>query len=109
MCGGDYLRREAGQYLQEKNTKRSSARLKDCLVDNDLAIPLLLLMAQQRSCIVYNQIESPHLKLVGKLYDQVLTTYPVLYLVVSNHLKNLQYIILIYVAAYNKYRDMSHI
>lgn len=71
MCGGEHLRREAGQYLQEKNTKRSSVRLKESLMENELAIPILLLMAQQRSSIVYNQTESPHLKLVGKLYDQV--------------------------------------
>ncbi|XP_063606637.1 THO complex subunit 2-like [Penaeus indicus] len=70
MCGGELLRREAGQYQQERNTKRSSLRLKEALLENDLAIPLLLLMAQQRSSIVYNQTESPHLKLVGKLYDQ---------------------------------------
>ncbi|KAB7500107.1 THO complex subunit 2 [Armadillidium nasatum] len=70
MFGGEHLRREAGQYLQEKNTKRSSMRLKDSLIENNLAIPILLLMAQQRSSIVYNQTESPHLKLVGKLYDQ---------------------------------------
>lgn len=71
MCGGELLRREAGQYQQERNTKRSSIRLKEALLENNLAIPLLLLMAQQRSSVVYNQTESPHLKLVGKLYDQV--------------------------------------
>ncbi|CAL4100396.1 unnamed protein product [Meganyctiphanes norvegica] len=70
MCGGELLRKEAGQYVQERNTKRSSQRLKDALMENDLAIPILLLMAQQRSSVVYNQTESPHLKLVGKLYDQ---------------------------------------
>ncbi|XP_071535376.1 THO complex subunit 2 isoform X1 [Panulirus ornatus] len=70
MCGGELLRREAGQYQQERNTKRSSIRLKEALLENNLAIPLLLLMAQQRSSVVYNQTESPHLKLVGKLYDQ---------------------------------------
>ena len=70
MCGGEALRREAGQYQQERNIKRPSMRLKDALIENSLAIPLLLLMAQQRSSCVYNQTESPHLKLVGKLYDQ---------------------------------------
>lgn len=70
MCGGELLRKEAGQYIQERNTKRSSQRLKEALIENDLAIPILLLMAQQRSSVVYNQTESPHLKLVGKLYDQ---------------------------------------
>lgn len=71
MCGGELLRREAGQYQQERNTKRSSVRLKEALLEHELAVPLLLLMAQQRSSVVYNQTESPHLKLVGKLYDQV--------------------------------------
>ncbi|KAK3866040.1 hypothetical protein Pcinc_028398 [Petrolisthes cinctipes] len=70
MCGGELLKREAGWYQQERNTKRSSVRLKEALLDNHLAVPLLLLMAQQRSSVVYNQTESPHLKLVGKLYDQ---------------------------------------
>ena len=70
MSGGEVLRREAGQYQQERNIKRSSLRLKDALIDYGLAIPILLLMAQQRSSCVYNQVESPHLKLVGKLYDQ---------------------------------------
>ena len=70
MSGGEILRREAGTYQQERNTKRSSQRLKEVLMQNDLAVPLLLLIAQQRSCVVYNQTESPHLKLVGKLYDQ---------------------------------------
>ncbi|KAF2362580.1 THO complex subunitTHOC2 C-terminal [Trinorchestia longiramus] len=70
MSGGEVLRREAGTYQQERNTKRSSQRLKEVLLQHNLAIPLLLLIAQQRSCIVYNQTESPHLKLVGKLYDQ---------------------------------------
>ncbi|XP_050689638.1 THO complex subunit 2-like isoform X2 [Eriocheir sinensis] len=70
MCGGELLRREAGQYQQERNTKRSSVRLKEALLEHELAVPLLLLTAQQRSSVVYNQTESPHLKLVGKLYDQ---------------------------------------
>jgi len=70
LTGGEILRREAGTYLQERNIKRSSQRLKEALLNNKLAIPLLLLIAQQRACIVYNETESPHLKLVGKLYDQ---------------------------------------
>ena len=60
-----------------RNTKKSSNRLKDTLLENELAIPLCLLMAQQRSGIVFTatsgQIEGDkrHLKLIGKLYDQV--------------------------------------
>ena len=30
-------------------------------------------MAQQRTCVVYKETEKSHLKLVGKLFDQVPT------------------------------------
>ena len=79
MTGGEILRREAGQYQQERNTKRSSQRLKESLLDNQLAIPLLLLMAQQRSAIVYDTQDDKHLKLVGKLYDQVCLCFLVIH------------------------------
>ena len=72
MSGGDLLRQEAGSFSQIKNTKRSSQRLKDCLIDNNLAVPVCLLMAQQRNCVVYQETENSHLKLVGKLFDQVI-------------------------------------
>ena len=41
-------------------------------MDGDLAFPLCILMAQQRNSIIF--FDKPldrHLKLVGKLYDQV--------------------------------------
>jgi hypothetical protein len=69
--GGDLLRQEAGFFNQIKNTKKSSQRLKDALIDNNLAVPLCLLMAQQRTCVVYQETENSHLKLVGNLFDQV--------------------------------------
>jgi THO complex subunit 2 len=53
MAGGELLRQEAGSFNQIKNTKKSSQRLKDALIDNNLAVPLCLLMAQQRNCVVY--------------------------------------------------------
>ena len=31
----------------------------------------MLLMAQQRNCVVYEETADSHLKLVGKLFDQV--------------------------------------
>ena len=71
MAGGDLLRQEAGSFTQIKNTRKSSQRLKDYLIDNNLAVPLCLLMAQQRNCVVYQETEDSHLKLVGKLFDQV--------------------------------------
>ncbi|TRY73857.1 hypothetical protein TCAL_01902 [Tigriopus californicus] len=70
MAGGELLRQEAGSFTQIKNTKKSSQRLKDALIDHDLAVPLCLLMAQQRNCVVYQETEDSHLKLVGKLFDQ---------------------------------------
>ena len=58
-------------WLQIKNTRKSSQRLKDALIDNKLAVPICLLMAQQRNCVVYQETEDSHLKLVGMLFDQV--------------------------------------
>jgi len=50
----------------------------ESLQEHDLAIPLCLLMSQQRQGIVFQQPldhqleDKRHLKLIGKLYDQVL-------------------------------------
>ncbi|XP_076310399.1 THO complex subunit 2-like protein isoform X2 [Tachypleus tridentatus] len=70
MAGGELLRAEGGFFNQMLNTKKSSQRLKDSLLEHDLAIPLCLLMAQQRNCTLYHEQDHSHLKLVGKLYDQ---------------------------------------
>jgi THO complex subunit 2 len=72
MQGGELLRSEAAHYGQVRNTKKSSQRLKEMLLEHQLAIPLCLLIAQQRNCVVYRETDSQlaHLKLVGKLYDQ---------------------------------------
>lgn len=70
MSGGELLRNEAGYFGQVRNTKKSSQRLKDALANNDLAVTLCLLMAQQKHCVVYRETANNHLKLVGKLYDQ---------------------------------------
>jgi len=49
----------------------------ESLLEHDLAIPLCLLMSQQRQGIVFQQPvdhqleDKRHLKLIGKLYDQV--------------------------------------
>ncbi|CAB3360322.1 Hypothetical predicted protein [Cloeon dipterum] len=69
-CGGELLRGEASNYVVTKNTKKSSNRLKESLTEHNLAVPLCLLMAQQRYCVVYKETEQSHLKLVGKLFDQ---------------------------------------
>ncbi|XP_034949841.1 THO complex subunit 2 [Chelonus insularis] len=70
MAGGDLLKNEAGYFSQVRNTKKSSQRLKEALSENDLAVALCLLMAQQKHCVVYRETDQSHLKLVGKLYDQ---------------------------------------
>lgn len=46
-------------------------RLKESLLDNNLAVALCLLIAQQRHSVIYKEHESIHIKLAGQLYDQV--------------------------------------
>lgn len=70
MSGGELLKGEAGYFSQIRNTKKSSLRLKEAMNDNDLAVALCLLMAQQNYCVVYKETQKSHLKLVGKLSDQ---------------------------------------
>jgi len=70
MSGGELLKGEAGYFSQVRNTKKSSQRLKDALANNDLAVALCLLTAQQKHCVIYRETSNSHLKLVGKLYDQ---------------------------------------
>ncbi|XP_067085203.1 THO complex subunit 2 [Osmerus mordax] len=70
MTGGEQLKAEGGYFGQIRNTKKSSQRLKDALLDHELALPLCLLMAQQRNGVVFLEGGEKHLKLVGKLYDQ---------------------------------------
>ncbi|KAF7282444.1 hypothetical protein GWI33_002672 [Rhynchophorus ferrugineus] len=70
LSGGELLKGEAGYFSQIRNTKKSSLRLKESLGENDLAVALCLLMAQQNYCVVYKETQKSHLKLVGKLSDQ---------------------------------------
>lgn len=62
---------QGGYFGQIRNTKKSSQRLRDTLLEGKLDLPLCLLMAQQRNGIVFFEDAERHLKLVGKLYDQV--------------------------------------
>lgn len=72
LSGGKLLRSEGGYFNQVRNTKKSSIRLKDALLENNLAMPLCILMAQQRNWILFHEQEHSHLKLIGKLYDHVI-------------------------------------
>ena len=69
MAGGELLKAEAGYFSQVRNTKKSSLRLKEAMVDHDLIVTLCLLIAQQKYCVVYCENENSHLKLIGKLFD----------------------------------------
>lgn len=65
---------QAAYFSQVRNTKKSSTRLREALADQNLAVALCLLMAQQRYNVVYHETENSHLKLVGRLYDQAQDT-----------------------------------
>lgn len=62
---------QAGYFGQVRSAKKSGSRLREAISVNDLAVTLCILMAQQRNCIVYEDTNLLHTKLVGKLYDQV--------------------------------------
>ena len=68
--GNFFCTTQGGYFGQIRNTKKSSQRLKEALLDHDLALPLCLLMAQQRNGVIFQEGGEKHLKLVGKLYDQ---------------------------------------
>ncbi|XP_049598530.1 THO complex subunit 2 isoform X1 [Syngnathus scovelli] len=70
MTGGEQLKAEGGYFGQIRNTKKSSQRLKDALLDHELALPLCVLMVQQRNGVVFLESGDKDLKLVGHLYDQ---------------------------------------
>ncbi|KAL5011569.1 hypothetical protein ScPMuIL_010120 [Solemya velum] len=75
MSGGELLRQEGGYFAQVRNTKKSSTRLKETLLEHDLALSLCLLMPQQRDGVIFQEGVNRHLKLIGKLYDQCQDTF----------------------------------
>lgn len=62
---------QGGYFSQVRNTKKSSTRLKDTLLEHDLALSLCLMIAQHRDGVIFEEGADTHLKLIGKLYDQV--------------------------------------
>ncbi|CAA2977119.1 THO complex subunit 2, partial [Olea europaea subsp. europaea] len=76
LMGGDVLRTEGAYFNQVKNTRKSSARLREALIVSRLAMPLCIYMAQLRDRLFFNQHDTTTpLKLVGKLYDQCQETF----------------------------------
>ncbi|CAF2116715.1 unnamed protein product [Rotaria magnacalcarata] len=84
--GGELLRSEAAQFTAARNVKKPSIRLKEALLDNHIYLPLSIIIAQQRSCIIFKfgaqRIE--HLKLIGSFYDQCQDTMVQFFTFLSN-------------------------
>jgi THO complex subunit 2 len=70
QAGGETLKLESQPIPQKMNLKRSTNKLKDTLLNNKLALPLMILIAQQRSAIIFKG-DSQLLKMVGDMYDKV--------------------------------------
>lgn len=62
---------QGGYFTQVRNMKKSSNRLKDTVLEHDLALSLCLLISQHRDAVIYKE-GARHLKHFGKLYDQVI-------------------------------------
>ncbi|EDV24606.1 uncharacterized protein TRIADDRAFT_56575 [Trichoplax adhaerens] len=69
--GGDTLVAEGSFFTNIRNVKKSSQRLRDALLTENLAVPLCLLLGQQREKIIFDSSNDIHIKLIGKLYDQL--------------------------------------
>ncbi|KAL3684910.1 hypothetical protein R1sor_002932 [Riccia sorocarpa] len=75
MAGGETLRFQATAFGVTRNNKalmKSTNRLRDSLFPKDepkLAVPLLLLIAQQRTNVVVNA-NAPHIKMVSEQFDR---------------------------------------
>lgn len=72
--GGETLRAEGGYFsAKDKNTKRTTARLKESLMEDDTLVgSLAVLMGQQRSALLFPPPDKPqiHLKLCGQMLDE---------------------------------------
>ncbi|KAG0583882.1 hypothetical protein KC19_3G168800 [Ceratodon purpureus] len=80
LAGGEALRYQASAFGVTKNNKalmKSTNRLRDALLSKDepkLAVPLLLLIAQQRSYVVVNA-EASYIKVVSEQFDRCHGTF----------------------------------
>ncbi|KAI9003416.1 transcription factor/nuclear export subunit protein 2-domain-containing protein [Hyaloraphidium curvatum] len=70
LSGGDTLRRE-GVYGAEinRNTRKSSVKLRDTLVENRLATAMALAIGRERAVVAHSDI-AEHLKMISSMYDQ---------------------------------------
>ncbi|KAA3678999.1 THO complex subunit 2 [Paragonimus westermani] len=70
MSGGELLLQEGGYYAQIRNTRKNATRLKDALIEHNMIMPFIFLMAQQRDAVLFLDDPDRHVKLAGRLYDQ---------------------------------------
>lgn len=70
LGGGEIMKAEAGYFFQQKNFKKTAARLKEALVDNNLTGPLGMILAQHKNHIMFMQSQKYDLQFVGQLYDE---------------------------------------
>ena len=75
LTGGEIMKQEIFHTLAVRSSKRLSARLKEALLKDDLLPSLFILMAQQKSCVVFVDSETLPLKLTGQLLDQCRDTF----------------------------------
>jgi hypothetical protein len=54
LAGSELLKQESSPIPMARNLKKPSARLRDALLSSHLAAPLLILIAQQRGLILFN-------------------------------------------------------
>lgn len=70
LGGGDLLRKE-GVYGAElnRNTRRSSVKLRDTLLENKLAVAIAVAIGRERAMITHSDM-AEHLKMISTMYDQ---------------------------------------
>jgi THO complex subunit 2 len=69
-AGGETLRLYAAPTPSMRLLKRAGSKLRSVLINRKLAIPLLVLVAQQRVATLYATPRVAHLKLLGDLFDK---------------------------------------
>ena len=92
LNGGETLRAEGGTFAQVKNVRKPSSKLKEAILKSELALPLAVLIAQQRSMLIFRSDDSlKHLKLIGGLFDQCQETFLQYIQFLSTHLTKEEY------------------
>ncbi|TPP51900.1 THO complex subunit 2, partial [Fasciola gigantica] len=70
MSGGELLLQEGGYYSQIRNTRKNATRLKEALMEHNMIMPFIFLMARQRDAVLFLDDPERHVKIAGRLYDQ---------------------------------------